>query len=42
MVWAVPPGFSTTTTIIGIRIRMSARTYAERYTIAGRAPETRD
>jgi len=26
---AVPPGFSITTTIIGIRIRMSALTYAE-------------
>ncbi len=30
MVWAVLPGFSITTTIIGIRIRMSALTYANK------------
>jgi RNA-directed DNA polymerase len=37
MVWAVLPAFSSTTTIIGTRIRMSARTYAEDITIAGLA-----
>jgi hypothetical protein len=29
LVWAARPGFGLTTTIIGIRIRMSALTYAE-------------
>lgn len=37
MVWAVLPGFGSTTTIIGIRIRMSALTYALRNTVAGLA-----
>ncbi len=37
MVEAVRPGSGITTTIIGIRIRMSALTYAENNTIAGRA-----
>jgi hypothetical protein len=37
MIWAVRPGFGITTTIIGIRIRMSALTSAEFKIIAGPA-----
>lgn len=37
MVGAVLPASGITTTITGIRIRMSARTYANIITVAGRA-----
>ena len=38
MVWAVLPGFSITTTIIGIRIRMSALTYANKLKLSQALP----